>query len=71
MQEAGYLLFYPFFRAEFAAALGALGRFDDSLAEIDGALSFAEKNNCRWFVPEILRIKGELLALRGWDDLKR
>jgi len=68
MQEAGYLLFYPFFRAEFAAALGALGRFDDSLAEIDGALSFAEKNNCRWFVPEILRTKGELLARRGSDD---
>jgi non-specific serine/threonine protein kinase len=68
MQEAGYMMFYPFFRAEFAAALGALGRFDDSLAEIDGALHFTEENNCRWFVPEILRTKGELLALRGSDD---
>jgi non-specific serine/threonine protein kinase len=47
MQGAGYLMFDPFFRAEFAAALGALGRFDDSLAEIDGALRFADENNCR------------------------
>jgi non-specific serine/threonine protein kinase len=69
MQEAGYLLFYPFFKAEFATALGAMGRFDDSLVEIDGALRFAEENNCRWFVPEILRTKAELLARRGSDDL--
>jgi non-specific serine/threonine protein kinase len=68
MQEAGYLMFYPFFRAEFAAALGALGRFDESLAEIDGALHFADENNSRWFVPDILRTKGELVALRGSDD---
>jgi non-specific serine/threonine protein kinase len=70
MREAGYLMFYPFFKAEFATALGATGRFDDSLLEIDGALRFAEENNCRWFVPVILRTKGELLARRGSDDLR-
>jgi non-specific serine/threonine protein kinase len=68
MQEAGYLLFYPFFRAELAAALGAIGRADDGLAEINGAMRFAEENDCLWFLPEILRIKGELLSLHASED---
>jgi non-specific serine/threonine protein kinase len=68
MQEAGYLMFYPFFRAELASALGAIGRADDGLAEINGAMRFAEENDCRWFLPEILRIKGELLSLRASED---
>jgi non-specific serine/threonine protein kinase len=68
MQEASYLLFYPFFRAELAAALGAVGRVDDGLAEIDGAMQFAEETDYRWFLPEILRTKGELLALRSPED---
>jgi non-specific serine/threonine protein kinase len=69
MQEARYLLFYPFFRAELALVLGAIGRFDESLMEIDETLRFALQTDYRWYVPEILRIKGELLTLRGSDDL--
>jgi non-specific serine/threonine protein kinase len=65
MQKASYLLFYPFFRAELAAALGAMGRVDDGLAEIDGAIRFAELNDYRWFVPELLRAKGEMLLQQG------
>jgi non-specific serine/threonine protein kinase len=68
MQEVRYLLFYPFFRAELALASGAMGRFDESLKEIDDTLRFALETNYRWYVPEILRMKGELLALRGSDD---
>lgn len=68
MQEARYLLFYPFFRTELAAALGAMGRFDDSLGEIDDALRFAVDTGYRWYVPEMLRIRGELLALRSSSD---
>ncbi|RWO31013.1 MAG: LuxR family transcriptional regulator [Mesorhizobium sp.] len=68
MQEAMYLLFYPFFRVELAVALGAIGRVDDGLTEIDEALRFAAETNYRWLVPEILRTKGELLALRGHND---
>jgi non-specific serine/threonine protein kinase len=68
MHETAYLLFYPFFLAELAIALAATGRVDDGLAEIDRALDVALEIDYRWFVPEILRIKGELLALRGSDD---
>jgi non-specific serine/threonine protein kinase len=67
MSEASYLLFYPFFQAELATVLGANGRIDDGLSEIDEALRVAMRIDYRWFVPEILRTKGELLALRGAD----
>jgi non-specific serine/threonine protein kinase len=68
MRDAAYLLFYPFFLVELAAALGAVGRVNDGLTEIDAALHFAVETEYRWYVPEILRAKGELLALRGSDD---
>jgi non-specific serine/threonine protein kinase len=67
MQKAAYLLFDPFFRVELAAALGAIGRLDDGISEIDEALRHAVETDYRWFVPEILRVKGRLLALRGPD----
>jgi non-specific serine/threonine protein kinase len=69
MQHAKYLLFYPFFWAELALALGKIGSFDDGLGEIDEALRFAADVNYRWFVPELLNTKGELYALSGADDL--
>jgi non-specific serine/threonine protein kinase len=48
--------------------LSGVGRVGDGLAEIDEALRFTDKTDGRWFVPEILRTKGELLALRGSDS---
>lgn len=68
LQAASYLLLYPYFRVQLAAALGAVARIDDGLAEIDAALLFAVETGHRWFVPETLRVKGELLALRGPGD---
>ncbi len=64
LQAASYLVFYPYFQVELAAALGTAARIDDGLAEIDVALRFAAATGHRWFVPETLRVKGELLALR-------
>ncbi len=68
IRAASYLQFYPFFQIELAAALGALDRVDDGLREIATALRFAAETGHRWFVPETLRVKGELLARRGSDD---
>ena len=68
MQETAYLAFHPFFRARLAAALGERGRLDEALGEIDRALDVALEIDYSWFVPEILRVKGELLLLRGTDD---
>jgi non-specific serine/threonine protein kinase len=68
MKEARYLLFYPFFLAEFAAVLGQIGLVHEGLDEIEKALHVAIEIGYRWFVPEILRIKGELLGLRDCAD---
>lgn len=65
MQAARYLLFYPCFRTKFAAILGTMGCFDDGFVEIEEALHFSVETNYRWYIPEILRTKAELLALRG------
>jgi non-specific serine/threonine protein kinase len=70
MREATLLLYYPYFMAEYAAALGAIGRSNDGVAEINAALRIATETGYRWFVPEILTVKGELLALRGSDDVE-
>ena len=68
LQATSYLVLYPYFQVELAAALGVVARVDDGLAEIDAALRLAQETGHRWFVPETLRIKGELLALRGPGD---
>jgi non-specific serine/threonine protein kinase len=71
MQAADYRLFYPFFQAELAAALGAIGRIDDGLATIDEALRLAVETDYQWFVPEILRSKGELHTRCASNDLAK
>jgi non-specific serine/threonine protein kinase len=68
MKNVSYLLFYPFYVAELAAALGAIGRVDHAVADLDAALQLAAEIDYRWFVPELLRVKGELLALDGADS---
>ena len=68
MRQAMYLLFYPFFSKELATALGTLGRLDDAIDEIGKAQQVADETGYRWFVPEILRTKGELLMRRGPDE---
>ena len=68
MQQAIYLIYYPFFRKELAAALSAADRVDDGLGEINETLRLAEEVGYQWFVPEILRTKGDLLARRGTDE---
>ena len=67
LRETSYLLFYPFFLPELAWGLHGTGHADAALAETDGALRVAAEMGYHWFVPELLRVKGELLAQRGSD----
>ena len=62
------VIYYPFFRRELAAALSAANRVDDGLGEINETLRLAEEVGYQWYVPEILRTKGDLLARRGTDE---
>jgi non-specific serine/threonine protein kinase len=68
MQESSYLLFYPFFMCELAAALQAAGRLDEALLEIDKAQKFSFEKSYRWIVPELLRKKGEIIAAQGANE---
>ena len=46
-------------------ALGRDGRADEGLSIIDEALARSERNDERWCVAELLRIKGELILREG------
>jgi non-specific serine/threonine protein kinase len=69
MRDANYLLFYPSFRTRLATILNAVGRIEESEREIDQTLQLALDVGYRWFVPEILRVKGELLQKRDPDNV--
>jgi predicted ATPase len=50
---------------ELAQALGQIGDVAGGLATIDRALARTERTEGRWYVAELLRIKGELILMRG------
>jgi predicted ATPase len=53
------------FAADLALAEAKAGEVDRGLAVIDETLQRIERNEERWYLPETLRIKGELLLLQG------
>jgi predicted ATPase/DNA-binding winged helix-turn-helix (wHTH) protein len=71
LEELGqtqYDLLYTPFLSSLAELLAAAGQLGDSLAAIDEALERAERNNALWWMPEALRIKGEVLLLSNTVD---
>jgi predicted ATPase len=48
-----------------AEALGRAGQIPDGLAAIEEAIVRSERNEERWAIAELLRIRGELLLLQG------
>jgi predicted ATPase len=50
--------------AEMADALGRAGQMPDGLAAIEESLVWSERTQYRWPMPELLRVKGELLLLQ-------
>jgi predicted ATPase/DNA-binding winged helix-turn-helix (wHTH) protein len=51
-----------------AEALLIAGQIDDALDAIDQTLERAERTEERWYLPELLRIRGELLIQQGGAD---
>jgi len=56
---------YLYFLCEYASALGLAGRTDRGLDVIEEAIARSERNDERWCIAEVLRIKGELLHRQG------
>jgi predicted ATPase/DNA-binding winged helix-turn-helix (wHTH) protein len=65
LDKSGYHA-YPLLLGSLAEALGAVGEIKEGLASIEAALSRCERNGERWYIADLLRIKGELI-LRSND----
>jgi predicted ATPase len=56
---------YLYFLCEYASTLGLAGRTDRGLDAIEQAIARSDRNDERWCIAEVLRIKGELLHRQG------
>jgi predicted ATPase/DNA-binding winged helix-turn-helix (wHTH) protein len=63
LRSAQYEVLHTAFLGDLAEVLAIRGHFDAGLAAIDEALERTERNNGLWWMPEALRIKGEILLL--------
>ena len=64
LPEASFQPRFTWFLGELAEGLGRAGQIAQGLETIDEALARSERNEDRWYVAELLRIKGELLLLQ-------
>jgi predicted ATPase/DNA-binding winged helix-turn-helix (wHTH) protein len=67
--QTGWRLSYPEFMGSFALALAGLGRLDEAHDAVCKAIEAAGggKDGQQWYVPELLRIKGEVLLRQAGD----
>jgi len=67
--QTGWRLSYPEFMGSFALALAGLGRLDEAHAAVRKAIESAGgwEDGEQWYVPELLRIKGEVLLRQAGD----
>src|SRR6266478_2959094 len=68
LRETGFAALYTEILRALAEALAGAGEVAEGLATIDEALARSERNEERWCVAELLRIKGELLLLQAGPD---
>jgi predicted ATPase/DNA-binding winged helix-turn-helix (wHTH) protein len=71
LREIQFGVYYGVFLSEFADALGRVGRAGEGLVAIDEALARSERNEERWYLAELLRIKGELMLRHSAPDGSR
>ena len=64
-REIKFGVYYGVFLCEFADALARVRRAEEGRRTVDEALARAERNEERWYQPELLRIKGEILLREG------
>jgi predicted ATPase/DNA-binding winged helix-turn-helix (wHTH) protein len=63
--ETRFVLRYTAFLGALAEGLTGAGQVTQALVTIDEALARSERNEERWCLAELLRIKGELVLLQG------
>jgi predicted ATPase/DNA-binding winged helix-turn-helix (wHTH) protein len=70
-RAAGFGVRYASYQGMFAQALGGVGRMTEAHSEIEKAIRWSRKHEEAWCLPELLRIKGELLRLDGKTSARR
>jgi predicted ATPase/DNA-binding winged helix-turn-helix (wHTH) protein len=68
LRQAQYEVLFTPFLSGLAEVLAAAGDLDDSLAVADEALQRTERNDAFWWMPEALRIKGDVMLLSHKAD---
>jgi predicted ATPase/DNA-binding winged helix-turn-helix (wHTH) protein len=68
--RSGWTLSYPEFKGTLARGLAGLGQLDEALGAVEDALARAGHgpDGQTWYVPELLRIKGEVLLQQAADE---
>ncbi len=65
LRKIGFVQRYPAFLGALAEGLARAGQMAEGLAAVDEALALCERDEGRWCVAELLRIKGELILSEG------
>jgi predicted ATPase/DNA-binding winged helix-turn-helix (wHTH) protein len=60
-EKSGWTVCYPEFQGVLAEGLAGQGRLTEAFGRIDEALARTDRGGERWYLAELLRIKGELL----------
>ena len=68
-RQTGWRLSYPEFTGSLALALAGLGRLDEACDAVARAIESAggRADGQQWYMPELLRIKGEILLQHGCE----
>jgi tetratricopeptide (TPR) repeat protein len=69
-RQTGWRMSYPEFKGSLAVALAGLGRLGEAIDAVNEGLegSGQAEDGQRWYVPELLRIKGDITLRRGAAD---
>jgi predicted ATPase/DNA-binding winged helix-turn-helix (wHTH) protein len=68
LREGKFALTSTIFLSALAEGLAGVGQVTEGIAAIDEALARSERNEERWYVPELLRVKGELVLREDAPD---
>jgi predicted ATPase len=68
LHDTRFEILYTAFLSGLAEVLAMAGRPDEGLAAADEAVQRTERHNAFWWMPEALRIKGEVLMLSDKAD---
>jgi predicted ATPase len=59
-ESTGWRIGYPEYACALVRCLAGLGQFEEALAILEQGLALSEEGGERWYVPELLRVRGEV-----------